>query len=138
MTEMEFYEGKKEDSQIQYSMMRRKTTQEGMVTHVMDICQLRKKSIEVANENDHRWSLNFGASASEYHIIENIQIECFDLVNFTQKRASPTAQVSGNLQINIPGIHKKRETHVKKTFKLNTFVSILVPYSQPLCWLIVR
>jgi hypothetical protein len=38
MTEMEFYEGKKEDSQIHYSMMRRKTTQEGMVTHVMDIC----------------------------------------------------------------------------------------------------
>jgi len=25
MTEMEFYEGKKEDSQIHYSMMRRKT-----------------------------------------------------------------------------------------------------------------
>jgi len=32
MTEMEFYEGKKED------MMRTKTKQEGMVTHVMDIC----------------------------------------------------------------------------------------------------
>ena len=78
MTEMEFYEGKKEDSQIHYSMMRIKTTQEGMVTHVMDICQFRKKSIEVANENDHRRSLNFGASASEYHIIENIQIECFE------------------------------------------------------------
>jgi hypothetical protein len=38
MTEMEFYEGKKEDSQIHYSMMRTKTKQEGMVTHVMDIC----------------------------------------------------------------------------------------------------
>ena len=28
---------------------------------------------------------------------ETIQIECFDLVNFTEKRVSPTAQVSGNL-----------------------------------------
>ena len=113
MTEMEFYEGKKGDSQIHYSMMRTKTKQEGMVTHVMDICQFRKKSVEVANnENDHRQSLNFGASASEYHITETIQIECFDLANFTEKRVSPTAQVSGNLQINIPGISKKKEKHM--------------------------
>ena len=68
MTEIEFYEGKKEDSQIHYGMMKTKTKQ-GMVTHVMDICQFWKKSIAVANKHDHRRSLKFGVS--DYHRISN-------------------------------------------------------------------
>ena len=37
----------------------------------------------------------------------------------------------GTCRLTYQEFIKKRETHVKKTFKLNTFVSILVPYSQP-------
>ena len=84
MIQMEFYEGKKEYIEIHYDRLRMNTNQ-GSVTHVMDICQFRKKRIpsmstktkkgdEVANENDHERSLICGR--------KNIQIECFDLVIF--------------------------------------------------------
>ena len=53
-------------------------------------CLLRqKRELEVANENDHERSLICGK--------KNIQIECFDLVNFMTMCVYPTAQVSGNL-----------------------------------------
>ena len=56
--------------------------EQGLVTHVMDICYFRKKrmpsmstmtkrGVEVANENDHKRSLIFGAH--DYY--QTIQIE---------------------------------------------------------------
>ena len=69
MIEMEIYDGKNEEGEIHYGMMR-------WMTHVMDICQFRKqrmpsmstktkRDVEAANENDHERSLIFGAS--DYH-----------------------------------------------------------------------